>query len=213
MPECSFAQQNTDFGLRPETALETIASHIGASINQAKRDDALRESEEHFRRTFDQSPVGAAVVSLDMIIERVNTKLCQITGYSEEEILGMSLADIVHREDFKEDIKDVQRLIGGHIDYYEREERWIRKDGQTEWISISVRLMRDISGQPLHFLPMIQNITDRKRIEEALRLSHERFLTVLDSIDATIYVVDMETYEILFMNQHMIQYYGSDNDR
>jgi PAS domain S-box-containing protein len=131
-----------------------------------KSEEALRQSEEHFRRTFDQSPIGAAIVSLDFRHLRVNAELCRITGYSEEELLDMRLTDIIHPDDLPHDLDQARRMVGGEIDHYQTDNRYLRKDGRPVWVRLSVRMMRDASGRPLYFLPMMQDITERKQFEE-----------------------------------------------
>ena len=147
--------------------------------------EALRLSEEHFRRTFDQSPIGAAIVTLDYRFQRVNAALCQITGYSEDELLSPAFPDITHPGDLAADVQSAQRLAAGEIDQYQMDKRYIRKDGGIVWIHLSVRMMRDAAGRPLYFLPMMEDITERKRAEESLH-QHTRRLEALHEIDRTI---------------------------
>jgi PAS domain S-box-containing protein len=136
-------------------------------------EEALRESEARFRRTFDQAPIGAAIVSLDDRFLRVNEVLCRITGYSEDELTAMHWSDITHADDLLADRAQVQRLRTGEIDQYDRDKRYLRKDGSPFWVHVSARVIRDIAGHPLYFLPMIQEITERRRSEDALRKAKE----------------------------------------
>ena len=132
-------------------------------------DESLRESEERFRLTFDQLPIGAAMVSLDYRFLRVNEVLCSITGYSSEELTRLTFPDITHPGDIAQDVEFVQRLAAGKIDHYEMDKRYVRKDGDVIWIHLVVRMMKTASGQPLYFLPTMQDITERKLAEERLR--------------------------------------------
>lgn len=143
-------------------------------ITERKRmEDALRESEERFRRTFDQSPIGAAIVSLDYRFLRVNEQWCRITAYPEQELLGLSLFDISHPDDRESDNLLKARLIAGNIDSFQMDKRYLRKDGQAIWARLSVCLMKNASGEPLYFLPMMEDITERKQLEQELLKSQK----------------------------------------
>jgi PAS domain S-box-containing protein len=135
-----------------------------------KANEELRLNEERFRRTFDQAPIGAAIVTLDYRFERVNDALCHMTGYSKEELTSMSFIDITHPEDLESDLEDARRLGAGQIEQYEMEKRYIRKDGKIVWVNLHARLIRDRNGEPLYFLPMIDDISKRKRAEAELKL-------------------------------------------
>ncbi|MCD1294995.1 hypothetical protein CUJ83_08290 [Methanocella sp. CWC-04] len=132
---------------------------------------ALIKNEETFKRLFDQSPIGSAIVSLDYRFTRVNPELCRILGYSSEELLSLSFPDITHPDDLTDDMDKVKKLLSGEIAHFSKEKRYIRKDGNAVWVNISVRMITGPDGRPLYFLPMIEDITERKRAEEALRKS------------------------------------------
>ncbi len=136
-----------------------------------KAEEELRESERHFRRTFDESPIGAAVVALDNRFLRVNAELCRITGYDAGTLLGLGIPDITVPEDRDLDAVLAQQLIAGDIAYYQIDKRCRRRDGAPIWLHFSVRMIRDAAGQPGTFLPMIEDITLRKQAEERLARS------------------------------------------
>lgn len=149
-----------------------MACSIASDITERKKaEKALRASEESLRRTFDQSPIGAAIVSMNHRFLRVNKELCRITGYSEEELLSLKFEDITFPEDLEYDIKQAKLLKSGEIDQYQRDKRYIRKDGEVIWVRISVRMVKDVSGNPLYFLPMIEDINERKKMENKIRAS------------------------------------------
>ena len=155
--------------------LSTIIQYQGQTANMgnlAQIDDrkqaetALRKSEALFRRMFNQAPIGAATVSLDYRFLMVNEALCGITGYSAEELTSWSISDITHPDDMEADVTQSQRLAAGEIEYYEMDKRYLHADGSVVWLHKSVRLIRDEQGQALYFLPMMENISERKRAEE-----------------------------------------------
>ena len=154
-------------------------------------EEALRESEDRFRRIFDEASIGVAIVSLDYRFARVNEALCRITGYSREELTRLTFPDITHPDDLAGDLEQVRQLAEGAIEQYVTEKRYIRKDGDIIWGHLSVRLLRGAAGQPLHFLPMIENITARKEDENKLaalqaQLAHASRLATLGELAAGI---------------------------
>ncbi len=141
-------------------------------ITTRKRaEEELRESERHFRRTFDEAPIGAAMLSLDGRFLRVNAELCRITGYGADELLALGLGDIVLPEDAGLDAVSSVQLVAGDISNYQVDKRCLRKDGGLIWLHFSVRMIRDSAGHPGTFLPMIEDITARKQAEERLARS------------------------------------------
>jgi PAS domain S-box-containing protein len=133
----------------------------------------LRKSEALFQRLFDQSPLGAALVSLDFRFLRVNETFSRITGYSPEEMVSLVFPDISHPEDLEADLAGAERLVAGEIEQYEMEKRYIRKDGGIVWVRLNARGIRDEEGRLLYFLPFAEDVTERKAMEGALRRSHE----------------------------------------
>lgn len=140
-----------------------------ALLEQAARE--AHEREQLFRLTFDQSPLGAAVIGLDDRFERVNASLCMITGYSAAELLGRDLSSITHPEDQAAGLARTAALAQERIDSYTFEQRLIRKNGTSVWTQMTGRLMCDAAGRPLHLLGLIENISARKSAEAALRHS------------------------------------------
>jgi len=135
----------------------------------------IRENEERFRYTFDQSPVGAAIVSLDFHFLRVNDKMCEITGYTRSELLTLTFPEITHPDDVNSDVEQAQQLARGEIDYYVMEKRYIRKGGATIWARISVRLVRDENGKALYYLPIVEDITQSIQIDSILKQNEMRY--------------------------------------
>jgi two-component system, cell cycle sensor histidine kinase and response regulator CckA len=139
---------------------------------------ALRETALQLRFAFDSSPVGAALVAPDTRFVKVNEAFLRFVGYTEEELRGRSFADITHPDHREQDLEQARRLARGDIDRYEVDKRYVRKDGSVVWGRASVGLVRHDDGRPRYFLPIIQDITERMRVEAALRDSEERYRTV-----------------------------------
>jgi PAS domain S-box-containing protein len=146
---------------------------------QRRAEAALAESEQLFRLTFDQAPIGAALVGLDFRFRRVNARFAQLTGYSEDELLERGFPDITHPDDVAADVVEVKRLAAGAIDEYKREKRYVRKDGSTAWGDASVRPVSGASGETMAFVALVNDITERRIAEQALRENEERLRTVL----------------------------------
>jgi PAS domain S-box-containing protein len=129
----------------------------------------LRQSEARFRNTFEQAAVGMAHVSPEGRFVRVNQRLCDIVGYSRDEMLAMAFKDITYSGDLEQDLQAVRGLATGEIPSYVREKRYVCKDGSTVWVGLTVSAVRDNTGELQHFVTVVEDISDRKRAEEAFR--------------------------------------------
>jgi PAS domain S-box-containing protein len=172
---------------------------------RARAEDALRESEARFRAIFDSAAVGIAEVSLDGRWLGVNRRLLEITGYDENELLGLGFQDITVAEDLAADVQHGQRMLAGDIDVYTREKRYRRKDGVEVPVSVTVSLVRDETARPLRFISFIEDITARKRAEQerqrlvsaeeaarAIAREREQEARVLSAVGDGIALVDHE---------------------
>jgi len=143
-------------------------AQIATDITAIKaREEALRESEERFRRLFEDTAVGAAMVGPDGRYQMVNRAFCAMLGHARDELLGMSPADITHPQDREADHQgpDSLREMGPMTE----EKRYVRKDGQVVWAMVSTSVIRDAAGKPASTLCHVQDISERKRAEEAGR--------------------------------------------
>jgi diguanylate cyclase (GGDEF)-like protein/PAS domain S-box-containing protein len=129
----------------------------------------LREATERFEGAFSHAAIGMALVAPDGSFLQVNDSLCAIVGYSREQLLARSFQDITHPDDLNADLEHVRRVLAGEIETYDMEKRYLHASGEVVSALLSASLVRDAAGQPLHFVSQIQDITDRKRIEEELR--------------------------------------------
>ncbi|WP_190470878.1 PAS domain S-box protein [Aerosakkonema funiforme] len=143
---------------------------------------ALRESEERFRKIFEEGPLGMAISNSNYRFLKVNAQFCQIVGYTQEELTALSYFDITYPDDLQKNIEVVQQLNSGKIAFFSVEKRYVKKDGQLVWVDLTVSLIRDRDGNFLHYLGMVQDITDRKLAEQALRQSEERFRTSVENM-------------------------------
>ena len=143
-------------------------------ISARKRAEArLLESEQRFRGSFDNAPIGMALVAIDGRWLRVNPALCAIVGYSARELLETDDPSLTHPEDRVSVLDAARRHLAGEIGSYQVETRVLHKRGHEVWIILCASLVRDVRGQPLHLVAQIQDITPRKQAEEALRRARE----------------------------------------
>jgi PAS domain S-box-containing protein len=141
-----------------------------ALLRQVARNRAERsESEARFRATFEQAAVGMSHTSLGGAFLRINRRLCEITGYSGDELMAITCRELTHPDDLVADEALERRLLSGEIQTYSLEKRYVRKDGIVIWINLTVSPIRGPSGQIDQLLSVIQDITDRKLAEWALR--------------------------------------------
>jgi PAS domain S-box-containing protein len=149
---------------------------IGMALDVTERkaaEDALRESEERFRGTFENAGVGIAHADFEGRWLRVNEKLCAIVGYTREELLHKTFQDITHPADLPASLDHVARLRRGEFPSYSLEKRYVRKDGSPVWVDLSVSLQRDAAGTPAYSIAIIQDNSERKRLEGELRQAKE----------------------------------------
>lgn len=142
---------------------------IGRDVSERKHKDRLIEvSEQRFRSVFNQAAVGIALVAPDGRFIKVNDKLCAIAGYTQEELLALSFQKITHHEDLSADEEYVRQLLGGQIRSYAMEKRYLRKDGSVVWANLNVSLVRDDSGQPMHFVSVVEDISLLKQLDREI---------------------------------------------
>jgi PAS domain S-box-containing protein len=127
--------------------------------------EELRQSEARFRSTFDQSPVGKVIVSLDNYFIRCNAAFYNFIGYSENEVIGKTISDITYPEDAELGMTELKRLRKLEIESVTLEKRYVRKDGEILWGEINISLIFDVNNKPLYYISIIQDITRRKQVE------------------------------------------------
>ncbi|MCK9353960.1 MAG: PAS domain S-box protein [Gallionella sp.] len=129
----------------------------------------LGAAEKEFRTTFELAAVGVAHVAPDGRWLRVNQRLCDMLGYSREELLGKTFQSLTHPDDLELDLAYVQRILSGEIENYSIEKRYLRKDREIVWVNLTVALVRHRDGSPNYFISVIADISERKKTEQELQ--------------------------------------------
>lgn len=163
--------------------------------------------ENQFFPLFQYAAVGFAKVGLDCSWLRVNRKLCEITGYSEEELLAGTFIDITHPDDIEADLSNMRQVMAGELDINVMEKRYIRKDGAIVWIQLNATLARDTQNRPDYFIVVIEDITQRKLAEAALAASERQYRKIVRTANEGILILDADN-RVSFLNRKMADMLG-----
>ena len=176
---------------------------------QKRAEEALRESEELFRKVFEQGPLGMAIVGLDYRWIAINDTFCRMVDYTEAELTKLTLADITHPDDIEKDLENARRLFRGEIPFSKLEKRYIKKNGEIVWVNFTNSTVQDDQGRPLYFFGMVEDITERKRAEVSLRESEERMSLIIGSSPIGIAIAQDGKY--VYVNPALIRMFGYEN--
>ncbi|MDX2216720.1 MAG: PAS domain S-box protein [Oculatellaceae cyanobacterium bins.114] len=162
-------------------------------ISDRKRiEEALRQSEQRFRSAFDSAAVGMGIIGLDGRFLEVNASMSQILGYSESEFLNLSFQHITHPDDLALGLELRQHILLDKIPSFHLEKRYIHKTGKTVWGLLSLGLVRDQDSNPLYFISQVQDITQRKSIEQFLTDSYIEVQAFFAAMQDMIFVFDRQ---------------------
>lgn len=158
---------------------------IVRDISSRKRtQEALRESEERFRGSFEQAAVGMAMVDLDGHFLSVNPKLCDILDYPASALHALTFQQITHPDDLEADVELMNGVLRGDHPTYTMEKRYLRSDGSARWALLTVSLMRDADGTPSHFISVVEDIHERRMAQTALADSELRHRLLMHNLHA-----------------------------
>jgi PAS domain S-box-containing protein len=163
-------------------AVDIVTRTVAIAIEQSRAEQALRESEERFRGTFENAAVGMAHTDLHGRFLRVNQRFCRIVGYPREGLLQKTFQDITHPDDLAASIEPFTALMRGESPAFGLEKRYLRQDRSPVWVELFVSLQQDAAGNPAYAIAVVQDISERKRLEEALREGEHRWRSLTEAL-------------------------------
>jgi PAS domain S-box-containing protein len=181
-----------------EMRLVEVATQLASiAIERQRAEELRRESEERFRTIFENAGLGTSVVDRHGHPVECNFAIQKMLGYTETELRNMPFTEFTHPDDIDLDWKLYRELAAGKRDKYEIEKRYIKKNGEVMWAHLTVSLIRNNDGTPAEYtVGMVEDITERKRSEELLRNSEERFRTIFENAGVGAALVDWEGHPV-----------------
>ena len=178
-------------------------------------EEALRVSIQQFQSAFDNAPIGKAIVGLDGSWLKVNAALCNLLGFTEEQLMAADFQSVTHPDDIDADMAEVEKLLTGSDSSYRIEKRYLRADGAVIWGILSVALVRDRAGKPIHFISQVVDITEQRRLDHiksefVATVSHE-LRTPLTSILGSLSLVEATRSEELSDETNRLLYIAQQN--
>ncbi|MBU2550191.1 MAG: PAS domain S-box protein, partial [Proteobacteria bacterium] len=186
------------------TQITAFLGNIQAITDNKRAEEALRESEKRYRAIFEQASAGMVDCAPDGRFIKVNQRFCDMTGYTADELYRLTFREITHPEDLELDLEYIRKTLAGEIPGFIREKRYIRKDGKIVWVNLSVSLVRDTEGKPANYIVVVHDISDEKRLTQALRRNEEQLRLINDSIQDMIYSYDRGN-RFTFANRRLCQ--------
>jgi PAS domain S-box-containing protein len=205
--------RNRAFPVKDENGQVSRVAGLMEDISERKRsEEALRESEERFRGTFENAAVGIVHGDLEGNYARVNQKFCDIVGYSSQELLAKTFRDITFGEDLDGSDDKFKRLVQRQISSYQIEKRLIRKDGTVAWINACVSLRNETQGNDVHTIAIIEDISERKRLEAELRASEQRWRGITEALPQLVWSARPDGY-VDYQSTQFGEYFGIPEDK
>ena len=167
---------------------------------------AHSENEERFRRAFDHAPIGMALVDVNERFMQVNGALCEILGYTEEQLLSTTVPAITHPDDRQAEAGHKTRVRSGEIEHFEMAKRYIHADGHVVWGRLSVSPVTNGGGKPLYYIGQLEDITERKQAEEDLRIKDRAIASAINAIA----MANLEG-DLTYVNRAFLDLWGYDN--
>ncbi len=173
---------------------------------------ALDQKEAKFRRVFDEAPIGMSLSDLDYQFIQVNRAFYEMLGYTKSELMTLNGLTITHPEDLEKAKPYIRQVIQGEIDSFKLEIRYLKKNQHTLWGNLTMMAMRDKAGEILCILSMVEDITERKQAEEAVRHSEERFRAIIEDQTELICRLKLDG-TLTFVNDAYCRYFDKDRSQ
>jgi PAS domain S-box-containing protein len=185
-----FIQEFAEVDIAPDGKARRIFGTATDITSLKRAEQKVRESDTRFRSAFDNAAIGMAVVADSGRYLEVNQAFCDMVDYSEAELLNLHFHDITHLEDLAEDVQRYEQSLRQGYNSFQREKRFIRKDGSPLWVLLTVAVVRDSKGGILYQLNQVVNIQQRKQTLEQLKESEARYRTILHIVSEGIVMHD-----------------------
>lgn len=168
-----------------------IVSFVSDITDRKQALNNLVSSKQTFRKVMDNSPIGLALVNPSGQFLKTNNALCEMLGYSEEELIKLDFQSITHPDDLDTDLNFVRQVLNGEIPNYQMEKRYFCKNNSLIWIQLNVSLVRKNDGSPKYLIAQIQNITQKKHTEQDLKESEKKYRLIADNMGNMVTVTDL----------------------
>ncbi len=190
-------------GPRPDEqeCVDQAAHLLRLVLERERRDQALRASEEAFRRAFLDAATGIAITDLAGRFLEANPAYCRMLGYAEDELRALDFLSITHPEDHATNFSLSAELAAGRRESFVLEKRYLAKDGRVVWSRVSVSLQRDVEGRARRCVAVAEDTTAHRAALEELRSSERRFREMAENIGDVFYSYDPRAGRLLYANQ------------
>lgn len=187
--------------------IETVVNIIQMYFDKKAHQDALEHSEARFRSAFEFAAVGMAIVSLRGDWLMVNKTLCDMTGYTEPELLKTTFQKITHPEDLPKDVEILAEMRIGKKDHYQVEKRYIHKSGTAIWVNVSLVVVKNDTGNPVYYVSQIENITERKTFYSELVKSEANLKSIFDNTQVGYLLLDADRNVVAYNQFFLTRYF------
>lgn len=181
---------------------DRIYTAITDISERKESEQKVQESEEKFRSIFEQAAVGIAQISISGKYLNVNQRFCDLLGYSKEELLTKTFQEITHADDLQEDLKYLGKMLSGELKTLSIEKRYIKRDGSTVWVNLFIAILFKQNGEPNYLISVAEDITARKKAEEALIESEDKFRTIAEQTFMGILIVQDDN--VSYVNEALL---------
>lgn len=177
-----------------------VGCHIDIS-DKKLTEQTLEISEETFRNAFEYSPIGMVLVSVGGRFLKVNKSVCDMLGYTADELITKTFQEITHAEDLEADLTLLQKTLDKEVSGYQMEKRYLKKDGGIIWVLLNVGIVRDKAEEPLYFVSQIKDITERREAETILKESERMWIFASEGSGGGIWDLDLVNNTVFHSKQ------------
>lgn len=183
-----------------DVPVRMVGCHI--DITDKKRtEQTLEISEETFRNAFEYSPIGMVLVSIEGKFIKVNKSICDMLGYTADELISKTFQEITYPDDLEADLALLQKTLNKEVSGYQMEKRYVKKDGGIIWVLLNVGIVRDKAEVPLYFVSQIKDITEHRQAEKRLKESERRWIFASEGSGGGIWDLDLRNNTVFHSKQ------------